>query len=259
MIAGALLMIVGSQVIALGLAARAYGVYVLGERDPWFERLRPRLQLEHGLLAGAIVMLVGLVLSVLDRREVGRGRVRRARRSEARDSRRHARDRRHPDLLHLVPALHPRPAPELLTVSTERASAAGDEVAALIARLRAEARASGLPDQAAGLGSGLLRRCAHGGRPRSSGRSASDRALPFQARAAGDGLRGVLAHPVQVRPQEADAVVRGARVQRPADVQRCRPASRRRAHAQSSCRDRATGRARHPPGGTPSRPIPSSR
>jgi hypothetical protein len=32
-------------------------------------------------------------------------------------------------------------------VSTERASGAGDEVAALIERLRAEARASGLPDQ----------------------------------------------------------------------------------------------------------------
>ena len=31
MIAGALLTIVGSQVIALGLCARAYGVYVLGE------------------------------------------------------------------------------------------------------------------------------------------------------------------------------------------------------------------------------------
>ena len=65
MIAGALLMIVGSQVISLGLAARAYGVYILGEHDPWFERLRPRVRLEHGLLAGAIVMLVGLVLSVV--------------------------------------------------------------------------------------------------------------------------------------------------------------------------------------------------
>jgi hypothetical protein len=65
MIAGALLMIVGSQVISLGLAARAYGVYILGERDPWFERLRARVRLEHGLIAGAIVMLVGLVLSVV--------------------------------------------------------------------------------------------------------------------------------------------------------------------------------------------------
>ena len=65
MIAGALLTIVGSQVVTLGLAARAYGVYVLGEHDPWFDRLRTRLKLEHGLLAGALVGLVGLVLSVL--------------------------------------------------------------------------------------------------------------------------------------------------------------------------------------------------
>jgi glycosyltransferase involved in cell wall biosynthesis len=65
MIAGALLMIVGSQVMSLGLAARAYGVYILGEHDRWFERMRPRVRLEHGLLAGAIVMLVGLVFSVV--------------------------------------------------------------------------------------------------------------------------------------------------------------------------------------------------
>jgi glycosyltransferase involved in cell wall biosynthesis len=65
MIAGSLLMIVGSQVISLGLAARAYGVYILGEHDPWFERLRPRLRLEHGLLVGAGVTLLGLVLSGL--------------------------------------------------------------------------------------------------------------------------------------------------------------------------------------------------
>ena len=65
MIAGALLTIVGSQVITLGLAARAYGVYILGEHDPWFDRLRTRLKLEHGLLAGALVGLVGLVLSAL--------------------------------------------------------------------------------------------------------------------------------------------------------------------------------------------------
>jgi hypothetical protein len=65
MIAGSLLMIVGSQVISLGLAARAYGVYILGEHDPWFERLRPRIKLEHGLLVGAIVTTLGLVLSGL--------------------------------------------------------------------------------------------------------------------------------------------------------------------------------------------------
>ena len=51
MIAGSLLMIVGVQVLALGLCAHAYGMYFMGERDPWFERMRARFRLEHGLLA----------------------------------------------------------------------------------------------------------------------------------------------------------------------------------------------------------------
>ncbi len=37
MVAGALLMIVGTQVLALGLCAHAYGTYFMGERDPWFD------------------------------------------------------------------------------------------------------------------------------------------------------------------------------------------------------------------------------
>ena len=52
MVAGALLMIVGAQVLALGLCAHAYGTYFMGEKDPWFERMRARFRLEHGLLAG---------------------------------------------------------------------------------------------------------------------------------------------------------------------------------------------------------------
>jgi Glycosyl transferase family 2 len=62
MIAGSLLMVIGAQVLTLGLCARAYGTYVLGEHDPWFDRMSSRLKLEHGLLAGALVMLVGLVM-----------------------------------------------------------------------------------------------------------------------------------------------------------------------------------------------------
>jgi hypothetical protein len=57
-----MLAIVGTQIVALGLCARAYGVYVLGERDVWFERLRPRVRLEHGLLAGAVILFAGLAL-----------------------------------------------------------------------------------------------------------------------------------------------------------------------------------------------------
>ncbi len=63
-IAGALLMIVGTQVLALGLCAHAYGTYFMGERDPWFDRMRARFRLEHGLLLGGAFMLVGVGIGV---------------------------------------------------------------------------------------------------------------------------------------------------------------------------------------------------
>ena len=62
MIGGSLLTIVGTQILALGLCARAYGVYILGEDDVWFQRMRPRIKLEHGLLAGAALIIAGLSL-----------------------------------------------------------------------------------------------------------------------------------------------------------------------------------------------------
>jgi hypothetical protein len=62
MIAGSLLLVIGAQVLTLGLCARAYATYILGEHDPWFDRMSARLKLEHGLLAGALVMFVGLAI-----------------------------------------------------------------------------------------------------------------------------------------------------------------------------------------------------
>jgi hypothetical protein len=62
LIGGALLMIVGTQVVGLGLCAHAYGTYFMGERDPWFDRMRARLRLEHGLLLGGVFMLVGAIM-----------------------------------------------------------------------------------------------------------------------------------------------------------------------------------------------------
>jgi glycosyltransferase involved in cell wall biosynthesis len=62
LIGGSLLMIVGTQVLALGLCAHAYGTYFMGETDPWFDRMRARFRLEHGLLLGGAFMLVGVVL-----------------------------------------------------------------------------------------------------------------------------------------------------------------------------------------------------
>jgi glycosyltransferase involved in cell wall biosynthesis len=64
MIGGSLLMIVGTQVLALGLCAHAYGTYFMGEREAWFDRMRARFRLEHGLLLGGAVMLTGLGIGV---------------------------------------------------------------------------------------------------------------------------------------------------------------------------------------------------
>jgi glycosyltransferase involved in cell wall biosynthesis len=65
MITGALLMIVGTQVIALGLCAHAYGTYFMGEKDPWFDRMRARFRLEHGLLLGGTVAVGGFLLGTV--------------------------------------------------------------------------------------------------------------------------------------------------------------------------------------------------
>jgi glycosyltransferase involved in cell wall biosynthesis len=61
LIGGALAMIVGVQVLSLGLCAHAYGRYFMNERDPWFDRMRARFRLEHGLLLGGGIIAVGLV------------------------------------------------------------------------------------------------------------------------------------------------------------------------------------------------------
>ena len=65
MIAGALLSIVGVQVVALGLCAHAYGMYFMGHKDAWFDRMRARFRLEHGLLLGGVLTLAGLVVAAV--------------------------------------------------------------------------------------------------------------------------------------------------------------------------------------------------
>ena len=65
MIAGALLMIVGTQIVGLGLCAHAYGTYFMGEKDAWFDRMRARFRLEHGLLLGGAILLAGLVIGAI--------------------------------------------------------------------------------------------------------------------------------------------------------------------------------------------------
>jgi glycosyltransferase involved in cell wall biosynthesis len=62
LIAGSALVIVGTQIIGLGLCGRTYAVYVMGERDAWLEGMQSRLRLEHGLLLGLAVAVAGLAV-----------------------------------------------------------------------------------------------------------------------------------------------------------------------------------------------------
>ena len=61
LIGGGLLTIIGTQVLALGLCAHAYGTYFMREKDAWFDWMRARFRLEHGLLLGGAIMLAGMV------------------------------------------------------------------------------------------------------------------------------------------------------------------------------------------------------
>ena len=63
MIAGSLLAVVGTQVLGLGLCAHAYGSYFMGEREAWFDRMRARFRLEHGLLLGAAIAGAGALIA----------------------------------------------------------------------------------------------------------------------------------------------------------------------------------------------------
>ena len=111
LIGGALLAIVGTQVVALGVCAHAYATYFMGEQDRWFDRMRARFKLEHGLLLGGVSRSPAswsgpfIVIDWINRGfgALGRGADGGARR----DPDHHW----HPDLLLVVPALDPRPAP----------------------------------------------------------------------------------------------------------------------------------------------------
>jgi glycosyltransferase involved in cell wall biosynthesis len=64
LIAGALLAIVGTQVVALGICAHAYATYFMGEKDRWFDRMRARYKLEHGLLVGGGLAVAGILMGI---------------------------------------------------------------------------------------------------------------------------------------------------------------------------------------------------
>lgn len=62
LIAAAMLAIIGAQVLQLGLFARSYAVWHLGERDPLLERARVRLRLEVVLAVGLAAAAAGLAV-----------------------------------------------------------------------------------------------------------------------------------------------------------------------------------------------------
>jgi glycosyltransferase involved in cell wall biosynthesis len=62
LIFGCLLILIGVQAVGLGLCARAFGVYFIGEEDRLFERVRAKLRLEHGLAFALVILTIGLVL-----------------------------------------------------------------------------------------------------------------------------------------------------------------------------------------------------
>jgi hypothetical protein len=37
----------------------------MGEQDPWFDRMRARFRLEHGLLLGGVIMAAGVVVAAV--------------------------------------------------------------------------------------------------------------------------------------------------------------------------------------------------
>jgi len=53
--------LLGTQVVQLGIFARAFAAAHLGESDALVERARKRLRLEHGLAGGGILLLAGVV------------------------------------------------------------------------------------------------------------------------------------------------------------------------------------------------------
>ena len=55
------LTLIGAQIIQLGVFARTYARERIGEHDPLLDRLGRGLRLEHGLLAGGLLVLLSLV------------------------------------------------------------------------------------------------------------------------------------------------------------------------------------------------------
>jgi glycosyltransferase involved in cell wall biosynthesis len=74
LLGGAMFVIVATQLIGFGLCGRAYAVYQMGDHDPWLEKWQRRFRLEHGLLAGGLIAVAGVVVeSVILGQWIARG------------------------------------------------------------------------------------------------------------------------------------------------------------------------------------------
>jgi glycosyltransferase involved in cell wall biosynthesis len=60
MIGGSLLLIVGTQLLSFGICAQAYAAYFMNDESRWFQRLRKRFRLEHGLILGLVLVVAGV-------------------------------------------------------------------------------------------------------------------------------------------------------------------------------------------------------
>ena len=55
------LTLIGAQIVQLGVFARTYARVRIGEHDPLLDRLGGRLRLEHGLIAGSVVIVLAII------------------------------------------------------------------------------------------------------------------------------------------------------------------------------------------------------
>jgi len=65
MIAGSLLTIVGTQIVTLGVCAAAYAANHLGDVDRGLAAWRSRVRMEHGLVLGAVLVAVGVIIAAV--------------------------------------------------------------------------------------------------------------------------------------------------------------------------------------------------
>jgi hypothetical protein len=65
LIASVAALIVGAQILQIGVFARAFALYYLGEHDAIIDWARGRLRLEHGIVAGGLLLGIGFVIAAI--------------------------------------------------------------------------------------------------------------------------------------------------------------------------------------------------